>query len=52
MTAADSEAEKKYFLCWSIINIPQPNLFKGDTYPGYTCLGCKGISWIKVFRGI
>ena len=118
--------QKKYFLSWSFINTPQPNLYKGDTYlqyssqivetdaaslefsrkflrftphtfvltvmcplaaqcwatrilkhwdrcnaqinigegktytsvsrfltriGGYTCLGTKGISWIKVFRG-
>ena len=33
MTAADAAGriEKKYLICWLIINKPQPNLPSGDT---------------------
>ena len=35
--------KEKYFICWFIINKPQPNLHSGDT-----CLGPEGVPWIKV----
>ena len=34
--------KEKYFICWFIINKPQPNLLSGDT-----CLGPEGVPWIK-----
>ena len=47
MTAADSEAEKKGFICWLIINKPQPNLHSGQT-PLITV----NLPWIREFTDI
>ena len=39
----DCNENDNYFLCWLIINKPQPNLYSGNTY-----LNHEGVLWIDV----
>ena len=39
-----------YFICWLIINKPQPNLHSGDTFFRDAYPGPEGVPWIHVPR--